>query len=110
MFDHLKENKFWDCKYSMKWISENIKECRIDKNYKDRHEPALWGVSISVKLPESDLWAELAANDEGWLYVSDRGNVSELPKISIMEGIKAVEINAMNWEVDKYKEKGGVIQ
>lgn len=97
---HLPINKHCDCRLKIDWIEKNIKTCRINREYKERHEPTYCGVSISVllPLPEGDepedrpLYAEFAANEEGWMYVSD-WRAEHLPEVSIEEGIKAVEAN-----------------
>ena len=90
--EHLKVNKHCDCKQSIQWIAENIKTCRIDRNYVERHEPTYNGASISVQLEEGGLWAEFAANEEGWMYVSD-WHADNLPEIPLMDGIAEVEKN-----------------
>jgi hypothetical protein len=100
---HLQQNKFYDCKYSMEWIKKNIKRCWFDENYSDRHEPTIAGASIIVSLPESESFAEFAANDEGWLYVADIGRAKSLPEMSIEEGIKKVETNVAEWELAFHK-------
>lgn len=101
--EHLRVNKHCDCKYPITWVAENIKTCRIDRNYKDHIEPTIDGVSISVKLPESDMWAEFAANDEGWMYVSD-WDASHLPEVPIMDGIREVEDNVNKYLVKERNE------
>lgn len=95
---HLQVNPHCDCKYPITWVAENIETCRIDRNYRDHIEPTIDGVSISVQLPDSspNTWAEFAANDEGWMYVSD-WDASHLPEISTKKGILEVEFN-----VNKY--------
>jgi len=89
---HLLVNKHCDCKYPITWVAENLKTCRVNREYKDRHEPTFWGVSIYVQLPDSDLWAEFAANDEGWMYVSD-SSARGFPTVDIEKGIWEVEQN-----------------
>jgi len=89
---HLKINTHCDCQYPITWVAENKETCRINRNYKERHEPTYNGISISVQLPGSDLWAEFAANDEGWMYVAD-WDADDLPEIAISDGIREVEEN-----------------
>jgi hypothetical protein len=89
---HLLVNKHCDSKYPITWVAKNIKTCRIDREYKERHESTYNGVSISVQLPDSELWAEFAANEEGWMYVSDH-NARGLQVVAIEQGILEVEKN-----------------
>lgn len=92
--NHLQINPHCDCKYPITWVAENIETCWINRNYKERHEPTMNGISISVRLPDNDdSWAEFAANDEGWMYVSDWRGYDEkiLSEIPVIVGILEVE-------------------
>ena len=89
---HMQQNKHWDCKFTLEYIVKNCVECRINKNYKERHEPTFNGVSISVRMEGEDTFMEFAANDEGWLYVSD-WYAKDLDAIDVKEGILLVECN-----------------
>ncbi len=102
---HLRVNDHCDCTHDIRWVAENRETCRIDRNYTERHEPTISGVSISVMLPGSDLWAEFAANDEGWMYVSDR-DASTLPVVSMADGIAEVEASVNRWMRENLQNEG----
>ena len=95
---HLVINPDDDCIYPITWVAENIKTCKIDRNYRDNFEPVL-GKAIFVKLPGRDSWAGYAANDEGWLYVCDASGIEieKLPDIDIKTGILEVEEDVKDW-------------
>ncbi len=97
--EHLQINPHCDCKFPITWVAKNVKTCRINRDYKERHEPTLNGVSISVRIPNSEYFAEFAANDAGWMYVSD-WSAPGLEEIPIEDGIKEVEANVANWLKD----------
>lgn len=97
--ENLRVNKHCDHIHDIKWVSENIKKCFIDRNYKERHEPTISGVSISVQFGDDVYCSEYAANDEGWMYVSDRP-VDGLPEVNIMDGIAEVEASVNKWLKD----------
>ena len=94
---HLAINPHDDALYPITWVNENIKTCKIDRNYKDDIEPVL-GKAIFVRLPGSDSWAGYAANDGGWLYVCDAIGkaIDALPDINVEAGILEVEDNVNN--------------
>jgi hypothetical protein len=97
LMEHLRVNKHCDCTHKITWFAENVENCVIDREYVERHEPTYSGVSISFKYPdptEDDMYLEFAANEEGWMYVSDwRRKNRPLEVVPIMEGILAVEAN-----------------
>jgi len=95
---HLAINKHDDAEYPITWVKENIRTCKIDRNYTDHIEPVL-SKAIFVKLPGAYSWAGYAANDEGWLYVCDviGQDIDALPEVSIEEGILEVEDNVNKW-------------
>lgn len=95
---HLSINPNDDCIYPITWVAENIKTCKIDRNYKDSFEPVL-GKAIFVKIPGNDSWAGYAANDEGWLYVCDSSGtgIEELPDMDIAQAILEVEKDVDEW-------------
>lgn len=95
---HLAINPDDDCIYPITWVAENIKTCKIDRNYRDNFEPVL-GKAIFVKLPGGNSWSGYAANDEGWLYVCDVSGIKieELPDIDIKTGILEVEKDVNDW-------------
>lgn len=98
---HLQISPHCDCKYPITWVLENIKFCYMNREYKERHEPAYDGVAIRVQLPESDMYAEFAVGEDGWIYVSDCGaeTTEKLVKVPTVAGIAEVELNAK--EVEK---------
>ena len=100
---HLLVNPHCDCKHNIQWIADNIGTCRINREYKERHEPTFHGVSISVLFIGSDDWSEFAANDEGWMYVSD-WDAKHLPKIPIVDGIKEVEDHVLRIKIELARE------
>ena len=98
--DHLQVNPRCDCKYPISWVAKNIEMCRINRRYVERYEPTTSGISISVRLPDNeDSWAEFAANDEGWMYVSDWCGHDEkiLPEIPVIVGILEIETMINDW-------------
>ncbi len=91
---HLQINPHCDCMFPITWVAKNIEMCRINRKYKENHAPTNNGISISVRLPNSDeSWAEFAANDEGWMCVSDWVGYDEeiLPEVPTIIGILEVE-------------------
>lgn len=99
---HLAINPHDDALYPITWVSENIKTCKIDRNYKDDIEP-VFGKVIFVRLPGGDSWAGYAANDEGWLCVCDSLGqaINDLPDISVEAGILEEEDSLNNWLDEK---------
>lgn len=91
----MKVHRYEDSKYDINWVVDNHSTVFINREYKERHGPTYSGVSIVVPCPTDEGWLmEYAANEEGWMYVSDfkqRGRA--FASVPTLQGIHEVESN-----------------